>query len=118
MVERRVKVRDGGLERSQSERADVPGLEPRLDARRNREILEERLADDRAGPLQSLCPACHSRDKQQLERSGFVRGCDRDGVPLDPSHPWRQELERERADPGGAITDPQGSTLNTGRAGR
>ncbi len=56
-----------------------------------------------AGPLQSLCPACHSRDKQQLERSGFVRGCDRDGVPLDPSHPWRQELERERADPGGGV---------------
>jgi hypothetical protein len=54
MVERRVKVRDGGLERGQSERADVPGLEPRLDARRNREILEERLADDRACPLQSL----------------------------------------------------------------
>lgn len=58
-----------------------------------------------AGPLQSLCKHCHDSKKQQLERTGHVRGCDARGVPLDPSHPWRQDAERERSGvtPGGDI---------------
>lgn len=50
-----------------------------------------------AGPLQSLCATCHNSRKQQLERTGAMRGCDADGMPLDPNHPWRIELDRERA---------------------
>lgn len=37
---------------------------------------------------QSLCKLCHDGEKQQLERSGTVRGCTDTGVPLDASHHW------------------------------
>jgi 5-methylcytosine-specific restriction protein A len=39
------------------------------------------------GPLQSLCIACHNRDKQHIERKGFAPGIGPDGWPLDPRHP-------------------------------
>ena len=40
--------------------------------------------------LQSLCQSCHAA-KSAAERSGRpVKGCDEAGLPLDPSHPWRQ----------------------------
>jgi hypothetical protein len=44
-----------------------------------------------AGPIQSLCLPCHSIHKQVLETSGHVRGCDVNGMPLDPMHPWNRE---------------------------
>jgi hypothetical protein len=34
-----------------------------------------------AGPLQSLCAACHSGAKQAYEATGKVRGCDVNGYP-------------------------------------
>ncbi len=37
---------------------------------------------------QSLCEPCHNRHKQRLEKSGTVSGCDIDGLPIDPTHPW------------------------------
>jgi 5-methylcytosine-specific restriction protein A len=37
---------------------------------------------------QPLCKPHHDGDKQQLERSGTVRGCSAEGVPLDPNHHW------------------------------
>ena len=40
------------------------------------------------GYLQPLCRSCHDGPKQALEKGGRVRGCDRDGRPLDPAHPW------------------------------
>lgn len=40
------------------------------------------------GALQSLCQACHSGVKQAMESGGVVRGCDAEGRPLDPGHPW------------------------------
>lgn len=47
------------------------------------------------GPLQSLCSRCHSAVKAKEEgrggKAGHVVGADRAGVPLDPSHHWRQE---------------------------
>lgn len=42
------------------------------------------------GELQSLCDTCHSSTKQQMERSGRVRGCRVDGKPIDPNHPWNR----------------------------
>lgn len=42
------------------------------------------------GELQSLCASCHSADKQSMERTGRVRGCDADGISLDPAHWWRR----------------------------
>lgn len=41
------------------------------------------------GELQSLCKTHHDRDKQQIDQSGFRRGFDDDGFPLDPNHPWK-----------------------------
>ncbi len=40
--------------------------------------------------LQPLCSTCHSGAKASFERTGKLRGCDEAGLPLDPSHPWRQ----------------------------
>jgi len=47
-----------------------------------------------AGPLQSLCDACHNGAKQELEATGHLRGCDVQGNPLDPNHPWNREPSR------------------------
>jgi 5-methylcytosine-specific restriction enzyme A len=41
------------------------------------------------GNWQPLCGPCHDGAKQAEERTGRVRGCDSDGVPLDPTHHWR-----------------------------
>ena len=39
---------------------------------------------------QGLCQTDHSATKQAMEATGVLRGCDEDGVPLDPAHRWRQ----------------------------
>lgn len=43
------------------------------------------------GDLQSLCTPCHSKVKQIEESRGFRIGCDTDGRPIDPNHPWNRE---------------------------
>lgn len=40
--------------------------------------------------LQSLCKRCHDSVKQQLEKSGVLRGCSTAGWPLDPNHHWNR----------------------------
>jgi 5-methylcytosine-specific restriction protein A len=40
------------------------------------------------GELQSLCEACHAGAKQELERTGHLRGSNAEGEPLDPNHHW------------------------------
>jgi 5-methylcytosine-specific restriction endonuclease McrA len=37
---------------------------------------------------QPLCQPCHDGAKQELEQTGTLRGCDVDGIPVDPGHPW------------------------------
>jgi len=37
---------------------------------------------------QALCKACHDRIKQAYEKSGRLSGCNKSGVPIDPSHHW------------------------------
>ena len=37
---------------------------------------------------QGLCATDHSAAKQELEKSGRLRGCDANGIPLDPGHHW------------------------------
>ncbi len=46
-------------------------------------------SDNRRVNLQGLCHACHSH-KTARERAGkpVVIGCDADGWPMDPRHPW------------------------------
>ena len=39
----------------------------------------------------ALCKPCHDGAKQELEKSGTLRGCDVHGVPLDPGHHWNRE---------------------------
>lgn len=39
------------------------------------------------GRLQSLCDHCHSSVKQSIE-VGRRAGCNEDGLPVDPTHPW------------------------------
>jgi 5-methylcytosine-specific restriction endonuclease McrA len=39
---------------------------------------------------QSLCAKCHNAAKQSEDRTGRVRGCDANGLPLDPAHPWNR----------------------------
>lgn len=48
---------------------------------------DQELFWDRAN-WQALCKPCHDGWKQQLEKSGTVRGCDSAGVPIDPRHHW------------------------------
>ena len=38
--------------------------------------------------LQSLCKPCHDRFATLKDRGQAVPGCDADGYPLDPNHPW------------------------------
>lgn len=38
--------------------------------------------------LQSLCKVHHDSTKQREEKSGKRIGCDQDGMPIDPTHPW------------------------------
>lgn len=59
--------------------------------------------------LASYCPGCHSAKTARGAEAGAVRstkprrGCNPDGTPLDPSHPW-QSL---RADGSGPPSDPR-----------
>ena len=39
--------------------------------------------------LQSLSTHCHNSWKQSEERAD-LRGCDADGMPTDPRHPWNE----------------------------
>jgi len=43
-----------------------------------------------ANNLQSLCKLCHDGAKQQLEKSGALRGCDINGIPFDSGHHWQR----------------------------
>lgn len=39
---------------------------------------------------QALCATHHNADKQRLEKSGKVIGCDEHGFPFDPAHHWQK----------------------------
>lgn len=42
------------------------------------------------GELQSLCGPHHDSTKQAEEKRGYTVGCDAEGRPLDPRHPWNR----------------------------
>jgi 5-methylcytosine-specific restriction endonuclease McrA len=47
--------------------------------------------------LLSLCVRCHNTKTtviEQLGRAYFYRGCDINGMPLDPEHPWNKAKSR------------------------
>jgi 5-methylcytosine-specific restriction protein A len=39
---------------------------------------------------QALCKHCHDSYKQTLEKSGYTKGSDINGMPLDESHHWNK----------------------------
>lgn len=41
--------------------------------------------------LQSLCKTCHSRKTMAERHSTTMKGCDANGRPVDPNHPWSKE---------------------------
>ncbi|MGE4238683.1 HNH endonuclease signature motif containing protein [Hydrogenophaga sp.] len=47
--------------------------------------------------LQPLCHECHSRKTAAEHGKRVAWGCDADGIPLDPAHPWRQAVESEKS---------------------
>lgn len=44
--------------------------------------------DNRILNLQPLCHECHSRKTAQDHGRRVNWGCDSEGLPLDPQHPW------------------------------
>lgn len=44
--------------------------------------------------LQSVCRACHDGAIRSYELTGRMRGCDVDGMPLDPEAPWNGGRQR------------------------
>lgn len=43
--------------------------------------------------LQSLCKPCHDKHAQRKDRGLPIAGCDANGFPLDPNHPWSKGRE-------------------------
>ena len=48
-------------------------------------------SDNDPDNLQALCKSCHSRKTQADQGKRVSYGCDSNGMPLDPSHPWFQK---------------------------
>lgn len=40
---------------------------------------------------QPLCKSCHSSAKQAHEHGRLMKGCDENGIPLDPNHHWNKK---------------------------
>lgn len=64
--------------------------------------------------LVSYCPSCHSAKTARGTEAGAIRsskprrGCDADGNPLDPAHPWKSL----RADGQGPAGDQKTQLVN------
>jgi hypothetical protein len=48
--------------------------------------------------LQGLCHACHNRLTAAYDKGSIAGACDAAGLPLDPSHPWRQSTNAAAID--------------------
>lgn len=40
--------------------------------------------------LESICQSCHDSSMKIFEKSGYIPGCDINGLPIDPNHFWRK----------------------------
>jgi len=45
-------------------------------------------SDDDPANWQGLCRECHDTKTRADRGWGAARGCDVDGLPIDPTHPW------------------------------
>ena len=48
-------------------------------------------SDNRLESLQPLCKPCHSKQTMVDMGHNVYLGCDLNGMPLDPNHPWNLE---------------------------
>ena len=56
-------------------------------------------SDNSMRNLQGLCHSCHSRKtRREMNGSRQPWGCDVNGLPLNPDHPWRQKSREADAD--------------------
>lgn len=65
-------------------------------------------SDNSRKNLQPLCHACHSR-KTARERTGnaaVIRGCNADGWPIDPTHPWNRKEKSLEVSRSKTVPDP------------
>jgi hypothetical protein len=65
--------------------------------------------------LVGLCKAHHSQKTSREMRGLTARpyGCDTDGIPLDPDHPWRRTVEELKKSPRTTAHEPPGSSRVT-----
>ena len=47
--------------------------------------------DNSRGNLMGMCHECHSLKTARSMGKRVTLGCDTNGLPLDPSHPWNRE---------------------------
>lgn len=48
------------------------------------------------GNLVGLCHECHSRKTARDHGKRVAYGCDAQGMPTDPAHPWNREITSNR----------------------
>lgn len=61
--------------------------------------IDDDASNNERSNLVNLCRPCHSV-KTQGDRHGHkVKGCDVNGMPLDPNHHWNREKSPERKAP-------------------
>lgn len=66
-------------------------------------------SDNRLEALQPLCHACHSRKTAADHGKRVVHGCDEQGMPLDPAHPWNATVRALEKSPATDGARPPGS---------
>ena len=66
-------------------------------------------SDNSSENLQPLCHSCHSLKTNADMGKRVYQGCDVDGLPLDPNHPWAKVCSLLQKSPGTDIARPAGS---------
>jgi hypothetical protein len=69
--------------------------------------------DNSSENLQPLCHECHSRKTASDQGKRVSMGCDVDGLPLDPAHPWAKVCSLLQKSPGTNLARPAGSSSFT-----
>ena len=69
--------------------------------------------DNSSENLQPLCHSCHSRKTASDHGKRVSMGCDVDGLPLDPAHPWAKVCSLLQKTPECARARPAGSSSFT-----
>ena len=69
--------------------------------------------DNSSENLQPLCHSCHSLKTASDQGKRVSMGCDKDGMPLDPNHPWAKVCSLLQKSPECAGARPVGSSSFT-----